>query len=232
MMPSPTNTTRCPSLRSRSTSSTFPLGYTSASTRGMSTDDAMASAVVRRSPVTSATPNPMGRGRGRERSPRAHARCDVRHHPAERSRRADAGRREPVPHAGEKIAQGQSSGQQDQHLVAQGSRCDPAYDRQFAPGREPDDVLGSDRYVIDDDTSRLGAGFGRLSHDVVEGRGGNLCKARDLVEKSDQPDAQGVLALCLKWNANRGQSGVPLVSRTPMKADSPSSEVAEGKERP
>ena len=61
-----------------------------------------------------------------------------------------------------------SAGQQDQELVAKRSRCDLAYDRQFALGGEPDNVTRRDCCIVDDHTSRLCPGLGSLASHIVK----------------------------------------------------------------
>jgi hypothetical protein len=68
--------------------------------------------------------------------------------------------------------------------------------RQFALSVEPDHVSRSNGCIIDDDTCRLNPCLGGLGHYIVKGGCCDLCNPRDIVEKSDQSDAQGVFALC------------------------------------
>jgi hypothetical protein len=71
------------------------------------------------------------------------------------------------------------------------------HDRQFSLGSKPKDIARSDCCVVDDDTRRLDPGFGSLGDYIVKRGCRHLCDRRDIVEKTDQSDAQRVFALFL-----------------------------------
>jgi len=66
------------------------------------------------------------------------------------------------------------------------SEPDAHDDRQFAVGRETDDVLGGDRGVIDDHAGSLAARLGGLARGVVEAGCGHLGDRRDIIEQRKQ----------------------------------------------